>query len=206
MNMRCRTQRPIFVFFVMSVGLLGGRLESGPMSQAAADATGGAGSDGASLQPAAESAYWQFLDSWSERIKVAATLDRETLMGLHLAVDGGYVPIAWVEKRYPAVSKQLIILRNHKAAVDRSCIQWSWDKYVQGVSQKAELPASRDRSRSRGRDPATASTAAPPQPDAPVPTPVAPTPSSAFLQLPPGLTIPWEHCGLVMPTFWSDRG
>ena len=176
------------------------------MSQAAADALGDAGSHGSPVQPAAESAYWQLLDSWSERIKEAATLDRETLMGLHLAVDGGYVPTAWVQKHYPAVAKQLTILRNHKAAVDRSSIQWSWDKYVQGVSQKTELPGTRDRSRSRGREAASARAAAASQPHGPMPTAANSTSSGSFLQLPPGLTIPWEHCGLPMPTFWSDRG
>ena len=186
--------------------LRSGRLESAPMWQAAADATGSAGSDGSVGQPAGGSAYWQLLDGWSERIKVAATLDRQTLMGLHLAVDGGYVPLAWVEKHYPAVAKQLLILRNLKAAVDGNSIQRSWDKYVQGVSQKADMHATRERSRSRGCDRKSTSTAAASQPDVPVPTPAAATPPSDFLQLPAGLTIPWEHCGLVMPTFWSDRG
>jgi hypothetical protein len=83
-------------------------LESEPMSQAAAEAIDDAGSNTSPVGPPAVPAYWQLLDSWTERIKVAATLDRETLMGLYLAVDGGYVPTAWVEKHYPSVAKQWI--------------------------------------------------------------------------------------------------
>ena len=190
----------------MSWMVRSGRLESAPMWEAAADATGSAGSDGSVGQPAGGSAFWQFLDSWTERIKAAATLDRETLMGLHLAVDGGYVPLGWVEKHYPAVAKQLLILRNLKEAVDRSSMQWSWDKYVQGLSQKADLQPTRERSRSRGRDRKSTSTAAAAQPEVAVPAPAAATPPSDLLQLPPGFTLPWENCGMVMPTFWADRG
>ena len=171
------------------------RLKSGPMSQAAAEAIGDAGSNPSPVGPPAASAYWQLLDSWNERIKVAATLDRETLMGLYLAVDGGYVPTAWVEKHYPSVAKQMTILRNLKTAVDRSSIEWSWDKYVQGVSQKSELPQTRERSRSRGREAASDRIPAQPQQHGSVPTRPTPTTTGSPVQLPPGFTIPWEHCG-----------
>jgi hypothetical protein len=126
-------------------------------------------------------------------------------MQLHLAVDGGYVPMPWVEKHYPAIGKQLLILRNHKAAVDRSRLVWSWDKYVEGISQKAEPLGSRARSRSRERQCGNASSAATGQ-LAPALLPAAVVqPVAGGPQVPEGLTIPWEHCGLPMPTFWSDR-
>ena len=166
---------------------------------------GSSGEDSVALARAAEPAYWQLLDTWSERIKEAATLDRQTLTGLHLAVDGGYVPLAWVEKHYPAVGKQLIILRNHKAAVDRSCMVWSWDKYVAGISQKSELGAYRARSRSRERHSAAGSSVPTTVPDPLSQPPAAAERGLGAPEVPAGLTIPWEHCGLVMPTFWSDR-
>lgn len=180
-------------------------LEAGSILEAAPHAMGSAGDNSAAAASTAESAYWQVLDTWSDRIRAAATLDRETLMGLHLAVEGGYVPVAWVEKHHPAIAKQLVILRNHKAAVDRSCLQWSWDKYVQGVSQKVEQVENRARSRSRERPCTGGSSAASGQP--------APALRAASVleygarapEVPAGLTIPWEHCALPMPTFWSDR-
>jgi hypothetical protein len=161
--------------------------------------------DSVALARAAELPFWQLLDSWSDRIKEAATLDRQTLMGLHLAVDGGYVPLAWVQKHFPAVGKQLVILRNHKAAVDRSCMEWSWDKYVAGISQKSEPGGDRARSRSRERHSVASSSLSTTGRAAFLQSPTAEQYRVAAPEVPAGLTIPWEHCGLVMPTFWSDR-
>lgn len=130
-------------------------------------ASGGCGGSGAA-GVAEDKAQWLIIEHWSHTLQQGATVDRSTLMVLYQNVAGGYLPKAWLEKHWPAVARQLTILQNHKAAVDRAGLQWSWEKYVQNVSQKAELSATPPRSRSpmgrsaseTTREPATANMAA----------------------------------------------